>query len=293
MHKVVCFGEILWDNFPTGKMPGGAPMNVALHLHKNGIDSRLISSVGDDQNGRDLKEFLIGHGLSTEYIQQHETLPTGVVEVNLDENKHASYIIVKPVAWDEILYHENLQQLSHQADALVFGSLACRGETSRNTLLKLIGRTRLTIFDMNLRSPHFEISILEELMNKCSVLKVNEHELEFLKTHYSIQKEDIESQLRELSRIINIETICVTLGDKGASILHEGTIYNHPGFTIKVEDTVGAGDAFLATFIYGYLQNYPMQQVLTRACAAGALVASKAGANPEYTFNEILDIANF
>lgn len=293
MHKVICFGEILWDNFPTGKMPGGAPMNVALHLHKQGINSQLISSVGNDQNGKDLKEFLILHGLSTEYIQQHETLPTGIVEVSLDENKHASYTIVKPVAWDEILYLNNLSQLIAGADALVFGSLACRNETSHRTLLRLLKDSTLAIFDMNMRPPHYDVNILEDLMNKSSILKVNEHELEYLNTHFSIKNNDREGQLRDLSLLIETPTICVTLGDKGASILHEGTFYNHPGFKIDVADTVGAGDAFLATFIYGYLHNTPMQQILTRSCAAGALVASKPGANPEYTFNDILEISNY
>jgi fructokinase len=293
MHQVVCFGEILWDNFPSGRMAGGAPMNVALHLHKQGIDTRLISSVGNDQNGKDLIVFLAEHGLSTEFIQQHSTLPTGIVEVKLDEDKQATYTIVKPVAWDEIAYQEKLTTLSNTADALVFGSLACRSEITYHTLLKLIETSKISIFDMNLRPPHFQVSILENLMNKSTVLKLNEHELAYLKTHLSVETEDIESQLRELSDITQTLTICVTLGDKGACIFHEGEFYNHPGFSIKVADTVGAGDSFLAAFIYGYLQNTPMQQTLSRACAAGALVASRHGANPGYTLDEITEIANF
>ncbi|MEJ6980782.1 carbohydrate kinase [Pedobacter sp. P351] len=293
MQQVVCFGEILWDNFPSGKMAGGAPMNVALHLHKQGTGSRLISSVGNDQNGKDLIAFLAEHGLSTEFIQQHSTLPTGIVEVKLDENGQATYTIVKPVAWDEIVYHENLTSLIKTADALVFGSLACRSEISYHTLMKLIETSKVSIFDMNLRPPHFNMSILENLMNKSTILKVNEHELEYLTTHLSLATEDIEKQLSKLSSITQTSTICVTLGDKGACIFHEGEFYTHPGFSIKVADTVGAGDSFLAAFINGYLQNTPMQQTLSRACAAGALVASRHGANPPYTIDEIAEFINF
>ena len=293
MHQVVCFGEILWDNFPNGRMAGGAPMNVALHLHRQGIDSRLISSVGNDQNGKDLIDFLLQHGLSIEYVQQHKTLPTGIVEVKLDENKQATYTIVEPVAWDDIVYTEKLTRLSRSADALVFGSLACRSETSYHTLLKLIETSNISIFDMNLRPPHFNMGILENLMNKSTVLKVNEHELEYLKIHLSLKAGDIEGQLKEISDITQTPTICVTLGDRGACIFHEGEFYTHPGFSIEVADTVGAGDSFLAAFIYGYLQNMPLQQTLTRACAAGALVASRHGANPGYTLDDIAEIANF
>lgn len=289
MKHVTCFGEILWDNFPTGKMPGGAPMNVAMHLYKQGINTKLISSVGSDENGEELKSFLIEHGISTQYVQENSSLRTGIVDVNLDENKQATYTIVKPVAWDEIQYAENLSKLVNDSDAFVFGSLAGRSDTSYHTLLKLIEASSCSIFDMNLRPPHFEMSTLETLMNKCDVLKLNEHELELLKERYYLDSK-IEDQLNSLQTITDTGTICVTLGDKGAIILHDGIVYKHPGYKIKVVDTVGAGDAFLGSFIAGFLNKLPIHSILQRACATGAFVASKAGANPAYTQENITTI---
>ncbi|MGV3508096.1 MAG: carbohydrate kinase family protein [Sphingobacteriaceae bacterium] len=292
MPHVVCFGEILWDNFFADKKPGGAPMNVALHLYKQGITSTLISSIGTDQNGEELKEFLTGQGLSTAYIQKHNNLPTGTVDITLDENKQATYTIAEPVAWDEIAYNEKLTQLIKATDALVFGSLACRNPTSRKTLLKLLDHAKLSVFDMNLRPPHFEPAILKALINKCTILKINEHELSYLEGIYSLEK-DIDTQLKQLSYLTNTPTICITLGDKGAIILNEGEIQKHPGFQIEVADTVGAGDAFLAAFLSGYFQKLPVQQILVQACATGALVASKHGANPNYSTAEIEAIIKF
>ena len=292
MPHVVCFGEILWDNFLAGKKPGGAPMNVALHLYKQGITSTLISSIGTDHNGEELKEFLSGQGLSTAYIQKHNNLPTGTVDITLDENKQATYTIAEPVAWDEIAYNEKLTQLIKATDALVFGSLACRNPTSRKALLKLLDNAKLSVFDMNLRPPHFEPTILKALINKCNILKINEHELSYLEGIYSLEK-DVDTQLKQLSYLTNTPTICITLGDKGAIILNEGEIQKHPGFQIEVADTVGAGDAFLAAFLSGYLQKLPIQQILVQACATGALVASKHGANPNYSTGEIEAIIKF
>lgn len=292
MPHVVCFGEILWDNFLAGKKPGGAPMNVALHLYKQGINSTLISSIGTDKNGEELKDFLAVNGLSTAYIQQHNNLPTGTVDITLDESKQATYSIAEPVAWDEIVYNESLTQLVKTTDALVFGSLACRNPTSYKTLLKLLDDAKLSVFDMNLRPPHFEPTILKALINKCNILKINEHELKYLESFYSLEK-DIDNQLKQLSYLTNTPTICITLGDKGAIVLNEGEIHKHPGFPIQVADTVGAGDAFLAAFISGYLQKLPVQQILIRACATGALVASKHGANPDYNTAEIEAISKF
>ena len=293
MYRVVCFGEILWDNFTTGRKPGGAPMNVALHLHKQGQQANLISAIGNDADGEDLRDYLKEQGLLGKYIQTHQTLPTGIVEVILDETQQASYNIVQPVAWDEIVYQEDLEELTSNADVLVFGSLACRNLMSYTTLLKLLMASKLAVFDMNLRPPHFTADRLKDLLSKCQVLKINEHELAWLKSEFELKADDLTYNLKRLSEITGVKIICLTLGDKGAVILSEGKTYQHPGFLVDVADTVGAGDAFLAAFISGYLQKKPMAEVLELACATGAFVASKSGANPQYTLHDIYDSSVF
>lgn len=289
MKKVICFGEILWDIFPGGKKPGGAPMNASLHLHKHGIESKLISAVGADADGRELVSYLEDMGADTSFIQKHAELPTGMVDVLLDAEGKASYIIVKPVAWDAIQFDKKLIQLAQQADAVIFGSLACREEESRNTLYQLLGYAKSKVFDMNLRPPHIFTENLEELLHLSNILKVNDEELLFLKELFRLSGTD-EAAFKELSDRFDLECLCITLGDKGALVWQKDKLYSHAGFKADVSDTVGSGDAFLASFIKGYLYNYPMQDILNRACAVGAYVASKAGANPEYTEQEIYQI---
>ena len=51
MNKVVCFGEVLWDIFPNNKIIGGAPFNVACRIKSLGMDTSIISSIGDDISG--------------------------------------------------------------------------------------------------------------------------------------------------------------------------------------------------------------------------------------------------
>lgn len=55
MKNIVCFGEVLWDVFPTHKKIGGAPLNVALRLQSLGNNVSIISSIGDDKKGKKLK----------------------------------------------------------------------------------------------------------------------------------------------------------------------------------------------------------------------------------------------
>lgn len=293
MYQVVCFGEVLWDMFPDGKKPGGAPMNVALHLKNQGIDSKLISSVGDDDDGNELKDFLQMQSLSEDLIQTHPSLSTGTVSIELDEYRQARYTINQPVAWDEIHFTAEFQELVKNSEALVFGSLACRTEFSRYTLLRLVQHARIAILDLNLRPPHFKPELLKELIAKCTILKINEEELEYLCKQFSISDTDRIIQLQELAERTYTNTICVTLGSRGAIILHEKRTYQHSGYKVDVADTVGAGDAFLATFIAGLLQKSPVSEIIKRSCAVGALVASKAGANPHYTIRELEELINF
>jgi len=293
MYQVICFGEIVWDMFPDGKKPGGAPMNVALHLKKQGIVSKIISSVGNDDQGKELKSFLQLQKLADDHIQTHPYLPTGTVSVQLDEHRQAIYTINQPVAWDEIHLTTASQELIKNSDALVFGSLACRTETSRNSLLQLLEHSRISILDLNLRPPHFQPELLKELIAKCTILKVNEEELEHLCMLFSISETNSIDQLRAFADHTNTKTICVTLGSKGAIILHDKKTYQHPGFKVEVADTVGAGDAFLASFIAGFLQEVPVSEIIKRSCATGALVASRKGANPDYTIKELEQLGNF
>ncbi|MDF3077363.1 MAG: hypothetical protein K0S09_1252 [Sphingobacteriaceae bacterium] len=279
--KVVCFGEVLWDCFGEEKRPGGAPMNVALHLRKHGLDSVLISAVGEDEDGKRMRNFLADKELDLFYVQTNTAFSTGSVQVDLDQSGRATYEIVKPVAWDAIGFKPEQEELVKDADAVVFGSLAAREATSRATLLRLLNTARFKVFDMNLRPPHFTNEVLEELLHKTDILKINEDELSYLENQYGLAGQKEAAKLEWLCRKFDLQLVVVTLGDKGAMAWHKGKLVQQAGLKVEVVDTVGAGDAFLAAFIAGILKEKKLSRILEEACAAGAEVASKAGANPE------------
>jgi fructokinase len=278
---VVSIGEILWDVFPEAKKAGGSSMNVALNLHKQGINSQFISAIGDDENGKELIEFLASNDFPTNLIQV-SALPTSTVQVKLDEQQQATYTIVEPVAWDGIELTDELIATVKQADALVYCSLTCRNETSKDTILNLLKHAKLKVFDINLREPFYTIATLKILLAAADILKVNEHELVYLKDELNLSGNTDEHLLKQLSLLFNIQIICLTVGEKGAFVLHEDFLHHHKGYAIKVADTVGAGDSFLATFVASYLNGYPMDTILDRACKVGSFVASQHGANPAY-----------
>lgn len=283
---VLCFGEVLWDTFADGKKAGGAPMNVARHLAQQKVEVSFASRIGNDESGKELAQFLKENGLYGSCIQYDNELPTCQVTVELDADNQATYIIPEPVSWDNIKAEKGLRKHAKKVSAIVYGSLASRSKTTRHTLRTLLDESpALKIFDVNLRAPHFELSTIETLAAKADVVKMNEEEAYLLvgaKDH-----DNLKEHITEFKKKYHVKTICVTRGDKGAMVLHNGKIYEHPGFKVQVEDTVGAGDAFLATFIKGLLKESPMEQVLEKACAVGAYVTTRRGANPEYTKEEI------
>ncbi|RZK19744.1 MAG: carbohydrate kinase [Hymenobacter sp.] len=289
MHtSVICFGEVLWDILPTGKQPGGAPFNVAVHLHQLGQPVQLISRVGDDELGRELLAFISSKGLSTSQVQQGHSHLTGVVKANVDDAHEVVYKIVQPVAWDYIQYEPELAELVAQADVLVYGSLVARQAGSRETLYRLLENARFRVFDVNLRPPHYTQEITEYLLRKSHLVKLNHHELaEVLEWLGHGPGLDRAEAMRWLAERYQLQAVCVTCGAEGALLYTGGQHYRAPGLPVAVRDTIGSGDAFLAALLRGWLAGDEPEAMLRFACAAGALVATHQGATPAITAAEV------
>jgi fructokinase len=276
---VVCFGEILWDILPTGKQPGGAPFNVAVHLQQLGVPVRFISRVGDDELGAELLDFVRSKHLTTSLIQASLTHLTGVVKANVDNAHEVSYEIVQPVAWDYIQPTPAAEAAVAAADAFVFGSLVARQEGSRATLYQLLVMARFKVFDVNVRPPHYSREVVESLMNKADMVKLNEHELAEVLGWFGAAAA-LETALPWLAARFDLQTVCVTLGADGAALWTGGQLYRAPGVPVTVQDTIGSGDSFLAALLKGLLAGEEPGEALRFACATGAYVATQRGATP-------------
>lgn len=285
--KILCIGEVLWDCLPSGAKPGGAPMNVALHLNAIGLNVAIASCVGNDSLGKQLKSFLEDSGIETDLIQVHEELPTSEVLVHLDENNNATYEICEPVAWDDIHLTDSLKEKAKRSGLMIYGSLASRNKKTRETLLDALENDAVKLIDVNFRKPYDSKEVVEKLLQKTDIVKLNDDELVQFGDWY--QKSHLEE--RELIKwfvaYYNIELVCVTKGEKGALLYSDGEFYEHKGFKVNAVDTVGAGDAFLAGLVASLLNKKTLADSLAFACATGAFVASKAGATPKYDMNEI------
>ncbi|MFL9831143.1 carbohydrate kinase [Flavobacterium sp. ST-87] len=285
--NAVCFGEVLWDVFPTHKKIGGAPLNVAVRLNSFGIQTTMISRVGVDENGSDIKEFIQDHQSDTQFIQEGADYKTGVVNVMINEKGNASYDIMYPSAWDKIQLTDEMIELVSKADAFVFGSLICRDEVSRTTLYALLDVAKYKILDANLRAPYYTTEVLIELMSKADFIKLNDDELREISRELDSPYNSFEQNIKFIAEKTKARHICVTKGEFGAVLYYDAKFYYNSGYFIKVVDTVGAGDSFLASLTMKLLKGKSPQKALNYACAVGALVAGQEGANPEISDVEI------
>lgn len=282
--EILCVGEILWDALPDGLFLGGAPFNVACHLQALGREVAFVSRVGDDRLGQEALRRMRARGLGTDLMQIDDSLPTGFVQVELEGAGEPDYEILEPAAWDAITFTDTLGQHANHADALVYGSLAQRALTSRQTIQRLCQIDAVRVFDINLRPPFIDQSVVKDSLEAADVVKFNDDELRYLQEWFELAG-DPETAVADLAETFNCTAICVTCGEDGAWLWLKGTTWHHPGYAVDVADTVGAGDAFLSALLTGFLTGRSGNALLDLANRLGAYVASRAGAIPAYEFD--------
>ena len=283
-YRVVCFGEVLWDCLPGGRVPGGAPLNVAYHLRKAGCDATVVSAVGDDELGRELLAIMSQWDLDTSRVNIHDHLPTGTVEVALDDGI-PSYSIRNGVAWDEISWDANASVMSAaEPSAIEFGSLAQRTHFNRESLDALLSQypNAMRVFDVNLRPPDIDLPRIDELLVCADLVKLNIEEFEFL-TQGQPSKNTLESRAQEFADRYDCKMVCITRGKDGAAFLENETWTEVQATPVNAVDTVGAGDAFLAALLVGIgRDNLDRLEALSRATKLAGYVATQPGATPDY-----------
>ncbi len=284
---VVCFGETLWDFLTEGKLPGGAPVNVAYHLKQLGKNPAVITRIGDDELGKELKAVYESKNIDTRFFQVDNEHPTGKVFATLKEDNEVEYEIVQPVAWDFIEYNDEVEKIVAEADYFVFGSLASRNEKTRNSLLHYLKSAKIKVLDINLRPPHYSKEILETLLHHVDILKLNLSELHLISAWYDDLKSD-EEMVKLLKKKFDLQIVIVTRGGDGAMLFMHHEFYYHPGYSVKVADTIGSGDSFLAAIISKLMDGASAEEALDFASALGAFVASRSGACPEYEIKDVV-----
>ncbi len=276
----VIFGEVLFDCFPDGNsVLGGAPFNVAWHLQAFGLSPLLISAIGDDALGKKVKSAMLDWNMNSTGLQLDSLHPTGSVDVSF-KNGEPHYTIVEHRAYDYI--NAALLPLLAEDRLLYHGSLALRNLSSRKALSKLKAQHTGSVFmDVNLRDPWWQKEFVLNLADESDWVKLNEDELNLLGSGAG----DIESQADQFIDRHKLKGLIITLGKKGAIALTENGSFAQvePLQTLKVVDTVGAGDAFTSVLILGLSHGWSLQQIMLRAQDFASLMVGQQGATVHHT----------
>lgn len=316
---IVGLGEVLFDCLPDGKKLGGAPANFAYHVSQFGLNGIAISAIGDDEDGREVVRELKSHTAGTPIANRKVVdnykcssvegvfhlekvpYPTGTVQVTLSGNGIPQYDICLGVAYDNIPWTDEIEEIAKNARAVCFGSLAQRTAVSRETIQKFLDTMpklgTLRVFDINLRQNWYSKEIIEESLSRCNVLKINDEEIVKVvkmldlgeirdineaqtEAEKLLQPIDFEDQILDLIRIYDLEMVVLTCGAYGSYVITRDELSFQGTPKVTVADTVGAGDSFTATFVACILNGKPLKEAHETAVRVSAFVCTQHGAMP-------------
>jgi fructokinase len=280
---------LLWDLFPAGKQLGGAPANFAYISSLLGDHGVVASRIGTDALGDEVRRRFQHFRLPTDFLQTDSVHPTGTVKVHVDSAGQPQYEITENVAWDFLEMTSEWRGLAAQASAISFGSLAQRSVTSGRTILEFLAAARpkaIRIFDVNLRQSFYTPEILADSARRANIIKLNHEEvpkvMELIGSPKSAAVErDMKTGAQWLLQATGAQLICVTRGGGGSLLVSPDASHEHEGFSVRIKDTVGAGDAFAAALVHHFLRGAPLSAMNDAANRMGAWVASCEGAMPD------------
>ncbi|NJD22225.1 MAG: hypothetical protein FIA82_06090 [Melioribacter sp.] len=280
--SVTAIGEILYDVYPNKKRLGGAPFNFIYHIWKILGKANFVSSVGNDENGREMLSYLNSIGFDTNHIYIDKKYPTGTVQVKLKENKIPQFTISPECSYDYIILKDSTKSLiENESDLLYFGTLSTRSETSRNTIMSLFNKPHLKYFcDLNLRHNFYTKALIEKTLLTTTILKINQDELDKLKQFFDLQQNNNRA-IEQLITKFNIDLVGLTLGENGAELYTKNGTNYYKTEIINAVDTLGAGDAFAAILCLGYLYKLPIVEINKLANEFASKICMVNGALPD------------
>lgn len=301
MVNILSLGEVLFDclqNTTTNEMNaymGGAPANVACGVVNLGIPAGFLGAIGDDADGSLIRQNLEAVGVDLRGLQVAQDWPTRRVLVHHDVTGDRRFVGFLPQDCsqfaDEGLRGDDLpQELLAEADYLVVGTLGLAAASTAAAMYQAVAaiqqRGGKVMVDLNWR-PIFwadEIAAIPEIkdfLKQADYLKLSREEADLF-----FSDSDPQAIGQELWGDRPDAAVVITDGPGPTTYAwqgHKGTI---DPFQVRPVDTTGAGDGFVAGWLYGLVQGTPdqfsdpqwQQDCLTFASAVGAYITLKPGA---------------
>lgn len=314
--SILCAGEILFDfiskslNKGLGeseffeKRPGGSPFNVAVGLARLGTKVSFLTKIAEDPFGKFLLSYIKDCGINTDFLFTSKEFRTTLAFAAVDSEGKAEYEFYRDNAADTQLNLKDIERLDLDKVSIYhFGSIALLNEPTAGSLLnlfeKFVSKNVLTSFDPNVRKSLIKDEkaynkLVNNIVSKTDILKMSDDDL-----FYLTGEKNVEKGLKKLD-IKKEASVFVTLGSNGSMVYKNGEYKKVPGYKVKVVETVGCGDSFMASVLYNFqnidrytfnnlrLEDLEEFAIFANKCAA--IVATRQGAaNAMPTLSEVLD----
>lgn len=284
-YSIIVIGEVLVDIFPDHESVGGAPFNFAFHLSAFNYNVKFFSRIGQDSAGVKIQRFISKHNISAGNIQIDSVHPTGRVIVTLDDKGMPDFDIIENSAYDFIDYTEDIEESLKNAKMIYIGTLVQRNKHSFNTIKRILKGKRsdtYVFYDVNLRQNCFDKNIIDNSLKYADIVKLNDEELTILKSLYKETCSD-NHFIKTLCYKHNIKWLSLTRGENGSALFHRDRVLemSPEAASLKIADTVGAGDAYSAILAIGILSKWPMKKIIEKAAEFSGAVCEINGAVPE------------
>jgi fructokinase len=291
--KALSFGEILWDIIEDKEHLGGAPFNLSAHLAMCGLDSFIVSRLGEDDRGQRVFKEMERLSVDSSFVGVDTLHPTGTVAVTLDDGGQPSYTINENVAYDFItLDNKQLNVVSGSGfSVFCFGTLAQRTQMNEGTLYSILECLNgvEVFYDVNLRQNYYSTQQVKKSLYHTTILKLNDEEVRILSELFYGKILDDKEFASIVQKEYELNIVLITKGEKGCAVYCDRVFELYQGPKVTVADAVGAGDAFSAAFLYRFCHGDTPFHAAQTANRLGAFVASCQGAIPQYS-NEIIDM---
>lgn len=288
--SILSIGELLWDVFADGERLGGAAFNFSAHAVRLGMQVEFISATGEDARGKAARQRAREVGLADRSIQVVSEAPTGTVSVRLEAGGQPSYSIHRPAAYDFVRHDaadlDRLAALDPQW--LYFGTLH-QSETNPRALTRALMDalpSAIRFYDVNLRDGCYTAGLVLELMAAADVVKLNAQEARIIDGAVGDSCISPREFTLRWAHANQWQAVAVTMGARGCAVRIGDDYAELSAHPVDVVDTVGAGDAFSAAFLYGLSQGWGAARVGQFANRAGAVVASRPGGAPLWTMRD-------
>lgn len=255
-------------------VPGGKGANQAVAAARLGSPVTMVGRVGDDTFGRSLLSGLRDNGVDTSHVGVEAGCASGVALIIVDDSGQNTIVVAPGANMRLARSHVSVARSALEQAAVVLLQLESPIETVAHA-----ARTAHAAGVTVILNPAPAQPVPDDLMRNVDVLIPNESETELM-TGLTIREVSDCPRPARLLLDRGVGAVVLTLGERGAFLAKPGTSTHVPAFEVTAVDTTAAGDAFVAGLAVALSEKRPLTEAVQWANAAGALAATKLGAQP-------------